>query len=66
MLIMLLNLKGITMSQKLFIQKIDTADIARNFADFVQKEFKTIPLLIEWLKPVSERFGIIHMTHQFY
>lgn len=63
MLIMLLNLKGITMSQKLFIQKIDTADIARNFADFVQKEFKTIPLLIEWLKPVSERFGIIHMTH---
>lgn len=63
MLIMLLNLKGNIMSQKLYIQKIDTADIARNFAYFVQKEFKTIPPLIEWLKPVSERLGIIHMTH---
>ena len=38
-LIMLLNLKGIVMSQKLYIHKIDTADIAQDFTDFVQKEF---------------------------
>lgn len=60
---MLLNLKGIVMSQKLYIHKIDTADIAQDFTDFVQKEFQTIPPLMEWLKPVSERFLIVHMTH---
>jgi len=60
---MLLNLKGIVMSQKLYIHKIDTVDIAQYFADFVQKEFKTIPPLMEWLKLVSERLGIVHMTH---
>lgn len=58
MLIMLLNLKGNVMFQKIY-----TEEDAQQFVDFVQKEFKTIPPLMEWLKPVSERLGIVHMTH---
>lgn len=58
MLIMLLNKKGIIMFQKIY-----TEDTAQNFVDFVQKEFKTIPKLMEWLQPVSERLGINHMIH---
>lgn len=44
-------------------QKIYTEEDAQQFVDFVQKEFKTIPPLMEWLQPVSERLGIIHKTH---
>lgn len=44
-------------------QKIYTEENAQQFVDFVQKEFKTIPPLMEWLQPVSERLGIIHKTH---
>lgn len=58
MLIMLLNLKG-----NIMFQKIYTEEDAQQFVDFVQKEFKTIPPLMEWLEPVSERLGIIHKAH---
>lgn len=44
-------------------QKLYTEENAQQFVDFVQKEFKTIPPLMEWLQPVSERLGINHMTH---
>lgn len=44
-------------------QKNYTEEDAQQFVDFVQKEFKTIPPLMEWLQPVSERLGIIHKTH---
>jgi hypothetical protein len=33
-------------------QKIYTEEDAQQFVDFVQKEFKTIPPLMEWLQPV--------------
>lgn len=55
---MLLNQKGNVMFQKIYTEKD-----AQQFVDFVQKEFKTIPPLMEWLQPVSERLGIIHKTH---
>lgn len=58
MLIMLLNLKG-----NIMFQKIYTEEVAQNFVDFVQKDFKTIPALIEWLQPIYERFGINAMVH---
>lgn len=58
MLIMLLNLKG-----NIMFQKIHTEEDAQQFVDFVKKEFKTIPPLMEWLQPVSERLGIIHKAH---
>lgn len=44
-------------------QKLYTEDAAQNFVDFAQKEFKTIPKLMEWLQPVSEHLGINAMVH---
>lgn len=44
-------------------QKLYTEENAQQFVDFVKKEFKTIPPLMEWLQPVSERLGIIHNAH---
>ena len=45
-------------------QKLYTEEAAQNFVDFVQKEFTTIPKLMEWLHPVLHRFGINAMVHR--
>lgn len=45
-------------------QKLYTEDAAKNFVDFVQSEFTTIPKLMEWLHPILHRFGINAMVHR--
>lgn len=43
-------------------QEIRTKEQAKQFADFVLKEFKTISAFMDWLNPVFEKFGFENMT----